>query len=289
MAEDVEIESILNSVEQSTNNDIPMEAPPQEAPPPQEAQPPQPQEYEFEADGRKYKGDVERLKRWAQQGVSAPNKIGELAKKLSDYETKYKDYEQYDKVYKPVDEWAKANPDKWQALFQGWQQAQYGVLPQQPGQEQQPQQPLRLPPELLQKIQAHDQTLSQWAQEKENQKIQMADQGLDSEIKSIRNQYSNLDFDAPNEAGKSLEYQILEHATKNGIPNFRAAFRDYCFDQVNKMSESKGRENTGISPKVKAGLLGKDPTPAMAKNGPDLGSRSYDQIHSLILEEMGIR
>lgn len=282
MDQDAEIESILNSVEESTNTEIPMEAAPQEeSAPPVEAAP-QIQEYEFEAEGRKYRGDIDRLKRWAQQGVSAPNKIGEIAKKLSDYESRFKEYETYDKTYKPIDEWAKANPDKWQSLFQQWQQSQYGVQA-----NQDPSQQYKIPPELLQKIEAHDQDLSAWKQEKQEQKIQMADQSLDGEINSIRKQYSNIDFDAPNEAGSSLELQILEHATRNGIPSFRAAFRDYCFDQVQKMSESKGRENTGIPAKTKAGLLGKDPTPT-GKKGPDLRSRSYDQIHQYILEDMGL-
>jgi len=285
---DAEIESILSSVDQSTNNEIPMEATPQETAPAQVEQSAPPQEYEFESEGRKYRGDVERLKRWAQQGVSAPNKIGELAKKLSDYESKFKSYEAYDKTYKPIDEWAKANPDKWQSLFTSWQQSQYGA-PATPQQADATQQQFRIPPELIQKIEAHDQDLSQWKQEKENQKIQMADQSLDSEINSIRKQYSNIDFDAKNQNGSSLEYQILEHATRNGIPSFRAAFRDYCFDQVQKMSESKGRETVGISPKTKAGLLGKDPTPAMdSRKGPDLRSRNYDQIHQLILQDMGL-
>lgn len=281
-----DIESIVNSVETSTNNEIPMNDPaPAEAP---QLIPEAPQEYEFEAEGRKYKGDIAKLTRWAQQGVSAPNKIGELSKRLQDTEGKLKGFEPYEKVYKPIDEWAKQNPEKWQSLFQAWQQAQYGGVPQGQATEQ-----LRaqLPPELVQTVNELKEFKQSLEQEKVIQRERHADQGLDSEIGSIRKQYSNIDFDSPDERGNSLEYQILEHATKNGIPSFRAAFRDFCFDKLGQLSESKGLEKgaRAIPEKTKAGLLGKDPAPARGKPVSDLiKNRNMDQIHQLVLSELGL-
>lgn len=280
-----DIDALVASTEQSTNSEIPMQAPEQT----QETAPPveqTPQEYEFEAEGRKYKGDIAKLTRWAQQGVSAPNKIGELARQVSEFQNRFKQYESYDKTYKPIDEWAKQNPDKWNSLFQNWQQAQFGGQSQ-PG--QQGQQPAyQVPPEILQKIQDHDQKWSQFEQKEQVQKQTQADQGLDGEISSIRKQYSNLDFDAPDASGNSLEYQVLKHATDNGIPSFRAAFRDYCFDKLSALNQSKGKESAAISPQTKAGLLGKNQAPAKGTQTPDLRGRSYDQIHQLILErELG--
>lgn len=275
------LESIAESVDLSTNNEIPMGAPPEAAP----EIPQTPQEYEFESEGRKYKGDIEKLKRWAQQGVSAPNRIGQMAKELDSFKAKSQQFEQYEKTYKPIDEWAKQNPDKWQSLFQSWQQAQYGAQAPQPGQAQAFQQ---LPPEVIQKLQAHEQKFSQLEQKEQVQRERAADQGLDGEIESIRKQFSNVDFNAPDASGNSLEYQILEHATKNGIPSFRAAFRDYCFDQIKSISESNGRGAAAIPSKTKAGLLGKNPTPSRTGLNPDLKNRNYDQIHEFILTEMGL-
>jgi hypothetical protein len=277
------IDAIVESVEQSTNNEIPMESTPNEMVPPVVEQ--APQEFEFTAEGRTYKGDIEKLKRWAQMGVTAPNKFGELSKKLSDYEGRFKQYEQYDNVYKPIDEWARANPDKWNSLLQSWQQAQFGVQPPQPGQQGQTPQ---LPPELIQKIQGLEQFKTSFEKQQETQRIQAADQSLDGEIGEIRKQFSHIDFDAPDESGLSLEYQVLKHATDNGIPSFRAAFRDYAFDRLTKMSESKGRQGAGVSPQTKAALLGKNPTAARGQNTPDLKGKNYDQIHSMILQEFGI-
>lgn len=280
-----DIDSIVASAEASTNQEIPMEGTAPEV----EAAPPQPTEYEFEYEGRQIKAPVEKILKWASMGYGAPNRIGELSKKISDYDGKFKQYEQYDKVYKPIDEWAKSNPDKWQSLVSGWQQAQYGVLPNQTTPEQ-VQQTSQLPPEVIQKLQEFDNRFQQQDQEKTVLRQKEADQGLDGEIQSIRKQFSNLDFDAPDERGNSLELQILEHATKNGIPSYRAAFRDYCFDKLNSFSENKGRENASkaVSPKTKAGLLGKDQAPSRSRSAPDLRGRNYDQIHQMVLEELGI-
>lgn len=278
-----ELESIVQSTEASTNQEIPMGNEAVEAP---QAEVPQaPQEYEFNYNGQAIKAPIEKVLKWASMGYGAPQKLGELSKKIQDFESKSQQYESYEKTYKPIDEWAKQNPDKWQSLVQNWQQAQYGALPQE-GQTQS-----ALPPEVVQKIQEFDQRFQQQDQKEQVQRQEQADHGLDGEIQSIRKQFSNLDFDVPDERGNSLEYQILEHATKNGIPSFRAAFRDYCFDKLSQSSESKGRELAAksVSPKTRAGLLGKDQAPANARGTVDLRGKNYDQIHEMVLaRELGI-
>lgn len=283
-----EIDSIVSQTELSTNQEIPMEGPA-----PQEQAQPTSQEYEFESGGQKIKAPIEKILRWASMGHSAPNKIGELSKKLSDYEGKFKQYEQYDTTYRPIDDWAKKNPDKWQALFNNWQQAQFGVLPQgpTPTPTEAQAQNFQLPPEVIQKINAFDQKFSQLEQKEVVQRERAADQGLDGEIASIRKQYSNLDFDAPDTTGNTLEYQILKHATDNGIPSFRAAFRDYCFDKLGQFSETKGMEKASktISPQTKAALLGKQPAGTKGQLPANfIKNRNYDQIHEAALAELGI-
>lgn len=281
MEDELNIDAIVAETEASTNNEIPMEG----NSPPVEAAPTTPQEYEFESNGQKIKAPIEKILRWASMGHSAPNKIGELSNKLKEFESKSETYQSYEKTYAPIDQWAKQNPDKWNALVNHWQQAQYGALPTEPGQPA-----VNLPPEVIQKLQEHDQRWQKMDEIERNQKIQASDQSLDQEVKSIREQYANLDFDAPDEKGKPLELQILEHATRNGIPSFRAAFRDYCFDKLGAFSESKGREMAAMPSKTKAGLLGRNPTPAGTRTqAPDLKGRNYDQIHAMILEkELGI-
>lgn len=286
------IDEIVASVDQSTNSEIPMESSAPElsqAP----AAPQTPNEYEIEYSGQKIKAPIEKVLKWASMGYGAPIKIGELQKRATDYEAKLKSYEPYDKIYKPIDEWAAKNPEKWQALFSQWQAAQYGGVPQpQNGQAPNAEQiRAQLPPELLQELQASREWRENQIQEKQVQRTQAADQGLDHEIMSIRKQYSNLDFDAPDETGNSLEYQILKHATHMGIPSFRAAFRDYCFDKLGKISESKGLERGSVPAKTKADLLGKAPASNTRGSRPAaefVKTRNYDQIHEHVLQELGL-
>lgn len=286
---DAGIDGLVEGIEASTNNDIPMEAAPEATGRPEPQPAPAPQEYEFEASGKKIKAPVDKLLKWASMGYDAPNKIGELSRQLQERDGKLKSLEQYQKTYAPIDEWATKNPDKWKSLFENWQQAQFGANP-----AQNPEARAHVPPEIIQKLQEYDQRWQKLDEREQTLKTERADQGLTSEIESIRKQFTNLDFDAPDERGNSLEYQILEHATKNGIPSFRAAFRDYCFDKLNQFSETKGLEKgqKALPQKTKAGLLGKDPAPNRATRPVSelIKNNSYDRIHEFILEnELGIK
>lgn len=277
--EALDLDSIVNAAESSTNNEIPMEGNA-----PAEAAAPTPQEYSFQHQGQEIKAPIDKVLRWAQQGYSAPQRIGELSQKLKDFEGKFKTYETYEKTYAPIDQWAKENPDKWKALFDGWQQAQFGATP---GNQAQPQ---ALPKEVLDKLQQHDQFIQLQQQERIQMREQKADQTLEQEIGGLRKQYSNIDFDSTDESGRTLEYRVLEHATRLGIPSFEAAFLHFNKAQLQQMYQGQGRERAAMSPQTKDALLGKNLT---AKgSGPQVSElikgRSLDQIHELVLSEMGL-
>lgn len=279
-----EIDSIVEQTEASSNNEIPMteDVPRETSSSPEEAL----QEFKFNAYGKEIKVPYNdpRLTQWLSMGYEAPNRFGELNKKLADYDKQLKDYtgkyQQLESKYnefKQIDDWARSNPDKWNALTEQWKQQVSQMNP------------VQLPPELQQKLEQHDQILTQFQQEQVARRHQAEDQALGTEIESIRKNYPNLDFDAPDQTGRSLEYRILEYATQNGIPSFRAAFRDYCFDQLTKKAEEQGREKVSrtMSQTTKAGLLGKSPAPKQSAQA-DITGKNYDQIHEMILQSMGL-
>jgi hypothetical protein len=282
MAEEaVDLDSIVAATETSTNNEIPMGETA-----PAEAAPQAPQEYAFQHNGQEIKAPIDKVLRWAQQGYSAPQRIGELSQKLKDYEGKFKNYEGWEKTYAPIDKWAKENPDKWQALFDGWQRAQFGGVS--PDGNHTP--PAALPKEVLDKLNQHDQFIQSQQQERAQERERRADHALDTEITSLRKQYSNIDFDAPDESGRTLEYRVLEHATRMGIPSFEAAFLHFNKAQLQQMYQGQGRERAAMSPQTKDALLGKNL--AAKGQGPQVSElikgRNLDQIHELVLQEMGL-
>lgn len=273
-----EIDSIVNEANNSSNNEIPMEGVPEEIP--QETQAPQtPQEFEFTSFGKQVKVPYNdpRVKQWLSMGYEAPNKFGQLNRELENYKQQAGRFQEYEKLYKPIDDWARKNPEQWQSLSQNWQEQ----INQNRSQG--------LPPELMQKLDKHEQILTQVQQQEEARRIQAFDQRLDGEVESIRKENPHLDFSAIDQSGNSLEARILDHGLRNGIPSFRAAFRDYCHDNLVKFAEERGKQSAGrtMSKSTKEGLLGKSSTPSRGST-PDLKSKNYDQIHEMILESMGL-
>lgn len=261
-----ELDQIVASMDESTNNEIPMTgAPPESSPPPSEPAPSP--DFAFNADGREIKVPLNdpRIKQWAAMGYSAPQRMGQLNSELQKYQNQLKESETKYKPFMEMDDWSRKNPEAWQKLDQLWRQQLSGMTPQQQAQ---------LPPEVQQKIDAVAQKVEGFEQERIEQRNRVADQNLDQEIGSIRKSYPNLDFVTPDQNGNSLEYKVLQHGIQNGIPNFTASFRDYCFDQLNKMAEEKGRTGAGqsLTKARNGGLQGKTPAPNGKGRALDLGT-----------------
>lgn len=253
-----------------------------------QSQPQTLQEFEFNSNGQTIKVPFndQRLKRWAEMGYSAPQTISKYQQEIQarearirDYDSKFKDYETKYKPYQEIDAWARQNPQAWQVLEQNWRAQLQGMSPQQISQ---------LPPEVKQQLDETKQFIEQTKQERQIQREHAADQNLDTEIQSIRKEYSNIDFGNPQDPN-SLEMQVLRHAMQNGLPSFRAAFRDYFHDQLVQFSKDQGRETAGkaLQKTRNLGLPG-SPAPKSRGQSPDLRKLSYEQINELALQELGL-
>lgn len=247
-----------------------------------------PQEFEFTANGQQIKVPYSdnRLKRWAEMGYTAPNQIGRLNQELQtrdarirDFEGKFKDYETKYKPYQDIDTWARQNPQAWQTLEANWKNQIAGMSPNQISQ---------LPPEVQQKLEKLEDKFSQIEQKETMQREFAADHGLDQEIQSIRKNNPNIDFGNPRDPN-SLEMMVLNHGIQNGIPSFRAAFRDYFFDQHTQMAQEKGRESAGKALQRTKGLgLPGSPVPKGRGSAPDLKNMDYNSLTELAMKEFGI-
>lgn len=240
-------------------------------------------EFEFVHNGKPIKANRDNVLKWAQQGYDYSQKMADFNRRLHETNSKYEQAESIYKTYGPIDEWVKANPDKWEAL----QRAIEGV--EASGEN----------PKLLQKLQTleskileADKFIQSVQQREQQQKVAEEDQALDAEIKSIREKYADLDWNAANENGHSLlEVRVLEHATKNGINSFRAAFHDLMHEDLMKASEARGRESLTKERKAKEaqGLLGTSQAPTKGLSKPNnLKSKTYDDLMREGLEELGI-
>lgn len=221
-----EVDQLLNGMD-SPEEGIPMGDEEVIKTAPQEAA-----KFTFKADGKDVEATQEQLIKWAQQGYGAPQKIGELNDKL-------KGYEQDDslKSYKEIDNWAKENPEQWQHIQEQYQARDQQVNDQLPTEMQEALAP------IMQELEGLRDFKNQYENKQIEQKTQAEDQALETEMKSIRDTYKDLDFDTPDDSGKSLEYKVMEHAAENGITSFKTAFLDFNHDRLMKIAEQRGKES----------------------------------------------
>lgn len=251
-------------------------------------------EYEFNSRGQavKIKENDPRFQQWLSQGHDYSQNINQFKSEREKWDQDRQKWEKDWSVYREIDAFAKQNPDWLNTVQQSYaQQRQSGTQG-------------AIPPEVKQYL---DQQLApvaqdiplmkQFLQEMQTQKMEKQqsdeDARLSDAMKSIQAKYQNLDFAAKDESGFSLEHRVLDHAVKNGIPTFKAAFLDYYHDNLEKLAEARGKEATmkEIEKRKKMGLLDESPAPKR-QNAPRFGnsgakSQSWNDLHSEdILKEM---
>lgn len=295
MADDIsgiDVDALINGVpHEMPMDDISSEVPGQEiSAPEQVAQAPIPNQPEsvtpqdqqvekFVVNGKEIHATKEQLIKWAQMGYDAPNKIGEYNKKFQEFEQKYK-------PYLDIDEYAKQNPQWWEQVQQGFAQREAMA------QKLDPNNPLAQElTQLKSQLNEFGQFKNKIIEERTLAQYKQEDDALETEIKSIQEKFSDLDWKTANEQGHNLERQILTYATQRGIGNFQDAFRAYYFDKALSRAEERGKETVGkaIQKQVKAGIIGKSPTPnAQIKARTNFKDVSYEDLLSEAKQELGI-
>jgi hypothetical protein len=293
--DDIDTQELLDSIEKPAE-DRPMGG--ETAPEPETPAAPEPpawkgDEWAFDFNGKRVvPTSVDQLRVWASQGHNYSQRAAELNKR----EASFKDLEGKYKPYAEVDDYATKNPEWWQHVQESYAKR---------GQEV-PDQVNQLPPELQAALKPFQEKLSQvdaflqqqqQAREAEQQEALLKeqtrqDEALSTAIEEIRAKHPNIDLNARDESGETLEYRVLKHAAENGIGTFRAAFRDYLHDQLvesEKANAERAKLKAGEQEK-RQGLLGRSPTP---KKVPDdapanVRGKSYEDITRDIHRELGI-
>ncbi len=243
---------------------------PQQQPTPQAPVEPQYKEYEFNHRGQaiKIKENDPRFTQWMSQGYDYAQNIADIRTQREDFEKSRNEWEGKWNVYKEIDQYAQKNPDWWNHTEQSYQQ-KLSTPNEVPDQVRQ---------YLDQRLQALEPVaqdiplMKQFLQEIQTQKMEKQQQDEDTQlttaIKSIQTKYPDLDFNAKDESGLSLEARVLQHAQQNGFPTFRGAFLDYYHDSLEKQAEARGKEvlMQEMNKRKKLGLL--DDAPAQGNRMP---------------------
>lgn len=290
---DPAIDALINEASQTpATPDTIQEAPVENANPAaaQAAKPTYP-EVEFTWNGKPVKASWDKAKLWAQQGYNYSQQQAAFKKQQAAWEASVKEKEAKFNPYMEVDELAKKHPEQWAFIQKQLQNLKQN--PQSFGQEQPNAandairaQILDAIEKRLAPIEDHYKSSTQRDQEL-TQKTH--DDQLDSEIQSIREKYPTLDWDTYDENGMNLEKRVIDHAIKNGISNFRAAFRDYNYDSLTKFEADRAKEMMAkeTQKRTKLGLLGTSSTPKANSQGT-IKPKDYNEAASMAMEELGI-
>lgn len=244
-------------------------------------------EWEFDFNGKKIAPDSrEKALTWLSQGHNYSQKAAEFNRREAEYKAKLSDTEKRFSPYSQVDEYAAKNPDWWKHVQESWTNRD-----QQQGQVD-PAFAAALRP-LQEKLEAMNSFVTSAQQEKQLQEQTRADEALSTEIETTRKSHPNIDLNAVDETGRTLESRVIAHAQEIGTGSFRAAFRDYLHDKLvesakanSQTAQAKAAEHT-----KKQGILGTSPIPKKASSDAPANhrGRSYDDITRSVLDEYGIQ
>lgn len=245
------------------------------------------QEYEYTARGQKIKEPIDMILKRASQGYDYAQNVADLRKQREELEGTYSPYKQ---IY----EAAQNNPEWWQQITKAYSEQGYNQQD-----DNQPQHDPNDPQAALlgnvekminEKLSKVENFMNETLAEKNLRLRQEEDDRLNKEIEDVRKQYAQQDFTTPDETGKTLEYKVLEYASKNGIKSFKTAFRDFYFDQLMAKTETAGKEKAlaEMQKRTKLGLLGESPTPRKQISESDHRGKSYSDLASEAIAELGL-
>ena len=249
-------------------------------PAPSEPAPSEPQLFEYQSNGKVIKEDLDTILKRASMGYNYAQHMNEFKQKQTEFEQRWQQAQELENQWKPYVEYAQQNPD-W---ANHWKQAyenrfnSFGA--------QQSEQPFSQSQQPLSEVTALKSQLEELRHAyEEDKRLRMTEQQdieLNNQIQSVMKEYPDIDFSYTDPAtGKSLEYQVLEHGSINGISSFRAAFRDFYHDQLIKNQVSKAKEMTAkeLQKRQQKGFMSTSDTPQLVTNQPrNLKSMSYEQL-----------
>lgn len=235
------------------------------------------EEYKFMHSGREIKGDRAAMLKWASQGYDAPNRIGELSKKLDGYTQKEAQFKEWESKYGDVDKYVRENPQWWDFV-----RSQYEKQAQEQGSQ--------MPPEMMNKYSELEKKVNELAEYKNSIVMQQEDRAYQTEFTEIQKKYPKVDFVSPDpQTGKSLEYRVIEFAQENGIRKFDTAFKAYHSDELIRLAEEQAKEKlvSEKQSKTKLGILGISSTPT-TRPTDSIKGKSYNDIERDIKKAYGL-
>ena len=221
--------------------------------------------YEYNVNGKTVKEDIDTILKRAGMGYNYAQHMNEFKQQKTEFQQQIENAKNLENKWRPYEDYAVKNPswaDHVRSSFENRDSFNSQNNEQALISQQQPQ-------ELNGLMSEFNQLKEAYYNDKKLLAEQQQDQELNSQIESVKKEYADIDFSHtdPN-SGKSLEFQVLEHGSANGISNFRAAFRDFYHDQLVSIASSKAKENVAkeLQKRQQKGFMSESDTPQLVTN-----------------------
>jgi len=220
-------------------------------------------QYSYTANGAERTEPLSVILQRASQGYNYSQQMETLKAQQSAIEERERNAQEIETRWSDVNSYAQENPDWWNHVNQSYQTAQTGVQPADNDQLASAIQPIRAEIDEIKNVVNDVKGFVGQARQAQE------DQTYAQEVKSVQEAYPYIDLSQTNEAGESVEHQVLRHARENGIGSFRAAFRDYKHDQIVAHASTAADEarQAAVQQQRRQGIIGVTPTSQKA-DGP---------------------
>lgn len=240
----------------------------------------------YTASGKEVEEPLETIiKTRAPYGYHAAQRLEEANKRFLAAEEQIKKAQELESKWKQFDDYARQNPQWMDHVNKMWsERAQFEA-------NLDPNDPLaRQFSAFKSEIDGMKGSMSQLLEHFKKQEQAKQDQVYMSQLEDIKKAYPNINFDAADEQGRSLEYQILEHASKKGITSFDTAFKDYYHEKLIAIERAKAKEEAAreLQEQRKKGILGKAQAPQKTYAPSDVRRMSEDDIREAALNDASI-
>jgi len=260
---------------------------------------PESAEFSFKHNGQLARVPATKLVNNYRQTAHLEAKLKDLNDKYSTYEKEVGDLDSWRKQrdefskYDSLQKWSTENPDAWNRIWEGYQKAQNGIMPQDQAQTS------GIEAEALNRTisELRNQVgeLSSWKQERDAKDQEAALQGEIEKIESEATEYAKkvgkygIELDAPDEEGISLKGRILKFAADNGIGKFSIAADTYLNDTLLEKATQMGRQEgvKGVKGDVAAGIVSRSGIPPQGQDQKvDVSRMSEDERRNAALQEL---
>lgn len=196
---------------------------------------------QYKAAGKEVEEPIETILKRASMGYDYAQRMAEFKRQQEEFQPKLEQAEQLQK-YAEWQKYAEENPQWYEHWVNAWENRNSPINQEenQAGPDEFESRIQKLLDERLKPLDDYTKTIEE---QKKQYEVEQADKELESSIRSIREKYSDIDFDTTDpETGKSLEYQVLEFQIQNGLNSYEQAFKAYYHDQLVEREVMKAKE-----------------------------------------------